>query len=96
MLLADDVVVCAETKEKVEQRLEMWREAMEVRGMRVSRQKTEYVKLRAGDRQDVGTVAMQGEVVKQMEEFKHLGFTILAEGRIDRKIAKRIRAVWGA
>ena len=73
MLVADDVVACSETKEEVEQMLEMWREAMEVRGMRVSRQKTEYLKFKAGDRQDMGTVAMQGEVVKQVEEFKHWG-----------------------
>ena len=96
MLFADDVVVCSETKEEVEQRLEMWREAMEVRGMRVSRQKTEYLKLRAGDRQDEGTVAMQGEVVKQVEEFKYLGSTIQADGGIDKEIAKRIQAGWGA
>ena len=69
---------------------------MEVRGMRVSRQKTEYLKLRAGDRQDVGTVAMQGEVVKQVEECKYLGSTIQAYGGIDREIAKRIQAGWGA
>ena len=37
MLFADDVVVCSETMEEVEQRLEIWREAIEVRGMRVSR-----------------------------------------------------------
>ena len=36
MLFPDDVVVCLETKEGVEQRLDMWREAMELRGMRVS------------------------------------------------------------
>ena len=53
---------------------------MKAGGMRVSRQKTEYLKLRAGDRQDVGTVAMQGEVVKQVGEFKYLGSTIQADG----------------
>ena len=63
--------------------------------MRVSRQKTEYLKLRAGDGQDVGAVAMQGEVVKQVE-FKYLGSTIQADGGIDREIAKRIQAGWGA
>ena len=65
-------------------------------GLRVRRQKTEYLKWRAGDRQDGGTVVIQGEVVKQMEEFKHVESTILADGRKDRKIAKRMRAVWGA
>ena len=53
MLFADDVVICSETMEEVEQRLELWREAMEARGMRVSRQKTEYLKLRAGDRHEM-------------------------------------------
>ena len=43
---------------------------MDVRGTRVSRLKNGYLKLRAGDRQDVGTVAVQGKVVKQVEEFK--------------------------
>ena len=37
MLFADDVVVCPEKMEEFEQRLEIWREAMEVRGMRVSK-----------------------------------------------------------
>ena len=49
ILFADDVVVCSETMEEVKQRLEMWREVMEARGVRVSRQKTEFLKLRAGD-----------------------------------------------
>ena len=52
--------------------------------------------MRAGDRQDEGTVAMQGEVMKQVEEFKYLGSTIQADGGIDREIAKRIQAGWGA
>ena len=39
---------------------------------------------------------MQGEVVKQVEEFKYLGSTIQADGGIDREIAKRIQVGWGA
>ena len=54
------------------------------------------MKLRAGDRQDVGTVAMQDEVVKQVEAFKYLGTTVQADWGIDRDIAKRIQAGWGA
>ena len=53
MLFADDVVVCTETKEEIEERLEVWREAMEGRRKRVSRHKAEYLKLRTGDRQGV-------------------------------------------
>ena len=43
MLFADDIVICEETKEEVEQRLECWRFASERKGMKVSRPKTEYL-----------------------------------------------------
>ena len=42
MLFAGDIVICEETREKVEQRLECWRYALE-RGMKVNRSKTEYL-----------------------------------------------------
>ena len=43
MMFADDVVICAERQEEVEERLERWRRALEDRGMRISRKKTEYL-----------------------------------------------------
>ena len=43
MLFADDIVICQETREKVERRLESWKYALERRGMKVSRSKTEYL-----------------------------------------------------
>ena len=43
MMYADDVVLCAREKDVLEMELEQCREALEKRGMKVSRAKTEYI-----------------------------------------------------
>ena len=43
MLFADDLVLCENTREEAEEQLELWRNAIENKGLRVSRSKTEYL-----------------------------------------------------
>ena len=73
MMFADDIVICSESKEQVEEKLESWRYALERRGMEVNRRKTEYMCV--NERQDTGsgTVKMQGEEVTKVDDFKYLG-----------------------
>ena len=40
---ADDIVICVDTREEVEQKLKSWRYALERRDIKVSRSKTEYL-----------------------------------------------------
>ena len=41
MMFADDIVICSESKEWVEEKLESWIYALERRGMKVNRRKTQ-------------------------------------------------------
>ena len=56
MMFADDIVICSDSKERVEEKLETWRCALERRGMKVNRRKTEYICV--NERQVNGTVKM--------------------------------------
>ena len=58
MMFADDIVICDESSEQVEENLERWRYALERRGMKVSRSKTEYMCV--NERNPSGTVRLQG------------------------------------
>ena len=74
MLFADDIVICEETREEVERRIEYWRYALERRGMKVSRSKTEYLYINGGN--DVETVKMDDTKVPRVKEFKYLESTV--------------------
>ena len=74
MLFADDIMICKETKEEVERRLESWRYALERRVMKVSWSKTEYLCINGGNDND--TVKMEDKKVPRVKEFKYLGLTV--------------------
>ena len=92
MLFAGDIVICEKTKEEVEQRLESWRYALERRGMKVSRSKTEYLCKNGGN--DDETVKMDDTKVPRVKEFKYLGSTVQESGSCERKVKKRVQAGW--
>ena len=92
MLFADDIVICEETREEVERRLESWRYALERKGMKVSRSKTEYLCVNEGN--DDETVTMEDTKVPRVKEFKYLGSTVQESGGCEREVKKRVQAGW--
>ncbi|XP_047502966.1 uncharacterized protein LOC125048346 [Penaeus chinensis] len=94
LMFADDVALNGETNEDVEERLEQWRSALEDRGMKVSRHKTEYLYM--GDQDPERAVEMQGLKLNRVQEFKYLGSTLQSDGASDKEVGKRIQAGWNA
>ena len=91
MMLADDVVLCCEEKAGLEEDLERWRNALEKRGMKVLRAKTEYMCLSGVSR---GSVQMQYQHLPEMNEFKYLGSTPQTDGGVEAEINRRIQSGW--
>ena len=86
MLFTDDIVICEETREEVERRLESWKYALERRRMKVSRSKN-------GGNGDE-TVKMEDTKVPRVKEFKYLGSTVQESGGCEREVKKRVQAGW--
>ena len=90
MLFADDIVICVETREEVEWRLECWIYASERRGMKVSRSKTKYLCVNGGN--DKETVKMEHTKLPRVKEFKYLGSTVQESGSCEREVKRRVQA----
>ncbi|KAK3555247.1 hypothetical protein QTP86_011809, partial [Hemibagrus guttatus] len=60
--------------------------------MKVSHSKTEYMCV--NEREGSGTVRLQGEEVKKVQEFKYLGSTVQSNGECGKVVKKRVQAGW--
>ena len=94
MMFADDIVICSESKEQVEGKLESWRYALERRGMKVNRIKTEYMCHCVNERQVNGTVTMLGEEVAKWRISNTLCSNVQSNGECGREVKKRVQAGW--
>ena len=92
MLFGDDIVICKETREEVEQTLDCWRYALERIGIKVSRSKTEYLCVNGGNKDE--TIMLEDTKVPRIKEFKYLCSTVQESSSCEREIKKRVRAGW--
>ncbi|KAK3537553.1 hypothetical protein QTP70_013786 [Hemibagrus guttatus] len=93
MMFADDIVICSESREQVEENLERWRFALERRGMKVSRiQSNGECAKEVKKRVQAETVSLRKRQESELEvaELKMLRFS-LGVTRLDRIGNKYIR-----
>ena len=96
MLFADDIVLVAETKVKVNAKLELWRESLESKGLKISKNKTEYMECNFSKTQGMneGVVSIEGHEIPTIEQFRYLGSILHAEEDIGVDVTYRIKTGW--
>ena len=92
MLFADDIVICEKTREEVERSLKYWMYALERRGIKVSRSKTEYLRINGGNQKT--TIQMEDTKVPRVKEFKYLESTVQESGSCEREVKRKVQAGW--
>ena len=95
VLYADDIVLCAERRDVLEDKLERWRVALESRGMRISRSKTEYM-CATVEEDGRESIRLDGEEVKRVSKFKYLGSVVEAGGGMEEEVKHRIQSGWNS
>jgi hypothetical protein len=92
MFFVDEVVLVGESRSRVDQKLELWRQTLEAKGFRLSRSKTEYVKCDfSATMQEEGDVRLNGQVVPKKDIFHYLGSMLQKNGDIDEDLSHRIK-----
>ncbi|VFQ86180.1 unnamed protein product, partial [Cuscuta campestris] len=96
MLFADDIVLIDDTREGLNDKLELWRLALETKGFRISRNKTEYMECRFSGRDTESEVEVKidSHLVPKVDRFRYLGSVIQADGELDADVGHRVGVAW--
>ncbi|VFQ76707.1 unnamed protein product [Cuscuta campestris] len=96
MLFADDIVLIDDTREGLNDKLERWRLALQTKGFRISRNKTEYMECRFSGQETESEVEVRidSHVVPKVDRFRYLGSVIQADGELDGDVGHRVGVAW--
>lgn len=89
MMDADDIEIC---REKVEEKLEGWRFALERRGMKDCCSKMEYICVNERDLSE--RVKLEGQEIKKLRNLKYLGSIVQSNGEWGKEVKKHLQAGW--
>ncbi|XP_047267018.1 uncharacterized protein LOC107853402 [Capsicum annuum] len=96
LLFADDIVLIDESRQGINDKLEVWKQILESKGFKLSRTKTEYLEFKFSDsrQEEVVEVKLDSQAVCKRDSFKYLGSTIQGNSEIDEDVSHRIGTGW--
>nr|GFC88821.1 hypothetical protein [Tanacetum cinerariifolium] len=95
MIFADDIVLIAESAKRLNNKLESWRKTLEDNGLRVSKEKLEYLRCDFGRYEVVHQemdIRIRDQILQPKESFTYLSSVLHRSGRIVDDMAHRLRA----
>src|ERR1700754_4665899 len=85
----------SEDVQEVERMLEQVRMALEDKGLRVNREKTEHMESRwKGEQEGTSRVKLQGVLLNKVKEYRYLGAYVEEGGELDREVERKVQAGW--
>ena len=88
LLYADDHAIIANTSEDLQNYMEQWNAILTTNGMKISKEKTEVMKL--SRRHDEVNIMLDGQTLHQCRNFKYLGVTVSDNNDHQVEITQRI------
>ncbi|XP_026431521.1 LRR receptor-like serine/threonine-protein kinase GSO2 [Papaver somniferum] len=95
MLFENGIALIGESKEEVDEKLELWRHTLESKGFKLSSTKTEYLRCDSSDSgTDAGDILKYGKLVPRTNSFRYLGSIIQKDGGIEEDIRQQTQSGW--
>jgi hypothetical protein len=90
LLFADDIVLIADTEEKLQKSVIEWTHEVERKGMELNEKKSKVMKV---NKKGEGNINIQckGEMLEHVDSYTYLGTVISQDGRIDQEAANRVQ-----
>ncbi|GJV91044.1 ataxia telangiectasia mutated family protein [Tanacetum coccineum] len=96
LIFADDIVLVSKMQQGLNGRVEQWRKALEDKGLRVSREKTEYLRcnFNRNDSDQNEEIRIGDHILEPKESFRYLGSVMHKSKRIEDDVTHRIQVGW--
>ena len=96
IMFADDIVLCGDDETDMTEYSETWRNALDERGMRISRPKTQFMDFNFGqdNGQEREPVKIIGEELQRVHHFMYLGSSVEETGGMATEITQIMSAAW--
>ena len=89
LAFADDLIVMAETPEKLQRNLNIWNQELKDNGMEINKQKTKVMKISKSEIEPGQQIKIENEILEWVGHYDYLGTRITKNGKINAEIIHR-------